>query len=44
MLTAWINGRDHDGDDRADGIYFYKIIAKSNGSDTEVIQNLVKVR
>jgi flagellar hook assembly protein FlgD len=38
------NGRDHDGDDRANGIYFYKIIAKSNGSATEVIQKLVKVR
>jgi hypothetical protein len=38
------NGRDHDGDDIANGIYFYKVIAKSNGSTTEVIQKLAKVR
>jgi hypothetical protein len=38
------NGRDHDGDDIANGIYFYKIIAKSNGSATEVIQKLAKVQ
>jgi hypothetical protein len=38
------NGRDHDGDDIANGIYFYKVIAKSNGSVTEIIQKLAKVR
>jgi hypothetical protein len=38
------NGRDHDGDDIANGIYFYKVIAKSNRSATEVIQKLAKVR
>ncbi len=38
------NGRDHDGDNIANGIYFYKVIAKSNKSGTEVIQKLAKVR
>jgi hypothetical protein len=38
------NGRDHDGDNIANGIYFYKVIAKGNGSATEVIQKLAKVR
>jgi flagellar hook assembly protein FlgD len=38
------NGRDHDGDTIANGIYFYKVIAKSNGSATEVIQKLARVR
>jgi len=38
------NGRDHDGDNIANGIYFYKVIAKGTGSATEVIQKLAKVR
>jgi hypothetical protein len=38
------NGRDQDGDEVANGIYFYKIIAKSNGSAKEVIQKLARVR
>ena len=38
------NGRDHDGDHVANGIYFYKVIAKSNRSAIEVIQKLAKVR
>jgi hypothetical protein len=38
------NGRDHDGDNIANGIYFYKVIAKNNGSATEVIQKLAKIR
>ena len=38
------NGRDQDGDEVANGIYFYKIIAKSNGSTKEVIQKLARVR
>jgi hypothetical protein len=38
------NGQDHDGDEVANGVYFYKILAKSRGSTKEVIQKLVKVR
>jgi hypothetical protein len=38
------DGRDHDGDNIANGIYFYKIIAKSNGSVKEVIQKFAKIR
>jgi hypothetical protein len=38
------NGRDQDGDEIANGVYFYKIIAKVNGSTKEVIQKLAKIR
>jgi hypothetical protein len=38
------NDRDHDGDDIANGIYFYEVIAKSTESATEVNWKLVKVR
>jgi len=38
------DGRDRDGDEVANGIYFYKIIAKSNGLTKEVIQKLAKIR
>ena len=38
------NGSDRDGDEVANGVYFYKIIAKSNGSTKEVIQKLARVR
>ncbi len=38
------NGRDRDGDEVANGIYFYKIIAKYNGEVKEVIQKLAKIR
>jgi hypothetical protein len=38
------DGRDRDGDDIANGIYLYKVIAKANGSVIEIIQKLAKVR
>ena len=38
------NGRDRDGDEVANGVYFYKIIVKSNGETKEAIQKLAKVR
>jgi len=38
------DGRDHEGDEVANGVYFYKIIAKSNGSAKEVIQKMAKIR
>ncbi|MCX6121364.1 MAG: C25 family cysteine peptidase [Ignavibacteriales bacterium] len=38
------NGRDRDGDEIANGVYFYKIIAKSNGLTRELIQKLAKIR
>ena len=38
------DGRDHDGNEVANGVYFYKIIARSNGLAKEVIQKLAKIR
>ena len=38
------DGRDRDGDEVANGVYFYKIIAKSNGLTKEVIQKLARIR
>ncbi len=38
------DGRDKDGDEIANGVYFYKIIVKSNGMTKEAIQKLAKVR
>jgi hypothetical protein len=38
------NGRDRDGDEVANGVYFYKVIAKSNGLVKEVLQKLAKIR
>jgi hypothetical protein len=38
------DGRDKDGDEVANGVYFYKIIATTNGVTKEAIQKLAKVR
>ncbi len=38
------DGLDKDGDEIANGVYFYKIIAKSNGVTKEAIQKLAKIR
>jgi hypothetical protein len=38
------NGRDRDGDEVANGVYFYKVLARSNGVVKEVIGKLAKVR
>lgn len=38
------NGRDRDGDELANGVYFYKVIAKNNNGTREAIQKLVKLR
>ena len=38
------DGRDRDGDEVANGVYFYKVIARSNGSTKEVIQKMARVR
>jgi hypothetical protein len=38
------NGRDRDGDVVANGVYFYKVIARCNGVVKEVIGKLAKVR
>lgn len=43
-FKVYWNGRDKDGDEVANGVYFYKIIAKSNGETKEAIQKLVKIR
>ena len=43
-FRVYWNGRDRDGDEIANGVYFYKVIAKSNGSTKEVIGKLAKVR
>ena len=41
--TFW-NGRDENFDEIANGVYFYKIIAKDGTKRTEVIEKLVKMR
>ena len=38
------DGRDQDGDDIANGVYFYKVIMKIKLKTIEVIQKLAKVR
>ncbi len=38
------NGRDQDGDDLANGLYFYKIIAKMAGEVKTVTQKLAKIQ
>jgi len=38
------DGRDQDGDDVANGLYFYKIISKNNGIIKTSIQKLAKVK
>jgi hypothetical protein len=38
------NGRDRDGDEVANGVYFYKVIAKTHGMTKEVLQKLAKIR
>ena len=43
-FRVYWNGRDHDGDVVANGVYFYKVIAKSNGVTKEVIGKMAKVR
>jgi hypothetical protein len=41
--VAW-DGRDEDGDEVANGYYFYKVIARSEGKSVETVQRLAKVR
>jgi len=41
--TYW-DGTDEFGDKLANGVYFYKIIAKSGSEKTEVIERLVVMR
>ena len=38
------NGRDQDGDEVANGLYFYKIVSKINGTTKSVTQKLARVR
>ena len=38
------DGRDRDGDEVANGVYFYKIVMSVGGKTQEVIQKLAKVR
>jgi hypothetical protein len=38
------NGRDQDGDVVANGVYFYKIIAKNNGVVKTTIEKLAKIK
>jgi hypothetical protein len=38
------DGRDQDGDEIANGVYFYKIIAKNNGVTKTTIEKLARVR
>jgi hypothetical protein len=40
---AW-DGRDGDGDRLANGVYFYKIIARAAGKQTEALEKLVVMR
>ncbi|MCL4707515.1 T9SS type A sorting domain-containing protein [bacterium] len=40
---AW-NGRDADGDALANGVYFYKVIARADHATDEVVQKLVVMR
>ncbi len=40
---AW-NGRDGDGDALANGVYFYKVIARADHANDEVVQKLVVMR
>lgn len=40
---AW-NGRDADGDALANGVYFYKVIARADHANDEVVQKLVVMR
>jgi flagellar hook assembly protein FlgD len=40
---AW-DGRDADGDIIANGVYLYKIIARSDDSTSEIVQKLAVVR
>jgi hypothetical protein len=41
--VSW-NGRDREGDEVANGVYFYKIVMAVDGKTEEVIQKLAKVR
>ena len=41
--TYW-DGRDAYGDELANGLYFYKIVARDNEEQIEVIERLVVVR
>jgi hypothetical protein len=43
-FRVYWNGRDRDGDEVANGVYFYKVLAKSGGVIKEVIGKLAKVR
>lgn len=38
------NGRDHEGDEIANGLYFYKVIANQEGETRTVTQKLAKVK
>ncbi|MGA7159618.1 MAG: CARDB domain-containing protein, partial [Bacteroidota bacterium] len=38
------NGRDKDGDEIANGVYFYRVVIKGNGQETAATQKLVKMR
>jgi hypothetical protein len=38
------NGRDRDGDEVANGVYFYKIVMNVDGKPEEVVQKMAKVR
>jgi len=38
------NGRDKDGDDIANGVYFYRVVVSGNGQQAAATQKLVKMR
>ena len=38
------DGKDQDGDDIANGVYFYKIITRNNGTTKTVTQKLARIR
>jgi flagellar hook assembly protein FlgD len=38
------DGRDQDGDEIANGVYFYKIASKNNGIYKTVIEKLAKIK
>jgi hypothetical protein len=42
--TFYWNGRDQDGDEVANGVYFYKIIAKNNGVVKTTTEKLAKIK
>ena len=42
--TIYWNGRDQDGDEVANGVYFYKIMAKNNGVVKTSTEKLAKIK